>query len=414
MLADRVKNLKVSPTRRYSRLAEQVESNGTKVLKLSIGAPDLPAPELFFSSISSYPNKVMGYANSQGLKEMLQSQQKYYSKNNISFDLSEIFITSGAVEGIYFSLMSICDTSDNIIMLEPYYTNYGLITDVLGIDIHPVTTSIETNYSIPSLDILEKAVDGKTKAILISNPCNPTGRVYTKEELESIVQLAKKHNLVIISDEVYREFVFIDRKFISLYDFEEIREQLILLDSASKKYAVCAARIGSVATKNKEIASSVLKLCQMRLSAPTLEQYAVSSLINLDDSYFKNVSETYINRKNALENSLSKLPDIRFSTPEGAFYTLVTLPVEDADDFVVWTLTNFSDNNQTVLVTPSQDFYCTEGLGKNEIRISYCVNENVLIRSVELLDKALTVYPKSKRNRPEAHSCTVSMDYRAY
>lgn len=300
-----------------------------------------------------------------------------------------------------FSLLTLCDVGDAVVLAEPFYTNYKLVADLYGLDIQVVKTSIDNNYQIPSLEELESIITDKSKAILLANPGNPTGRVYTKDEMDRLVKVAKDHSLVIIADEVYREFNYTDRPFVSFASYADMDQQVILLDSASKKYAACGSRIGTLATKNKDIAASILKLCQMRLSAPTLEQFAVSSLHELDQSYFDDVAAKYDHRRRKLQAALEEIKDVQFSIPEGAFYTLVSLPMENAEDFVIWLLNDFEDNGETILPSPAEAFYATEGAGRNEIRISYCVSEDVLIRAVEILDKALDQYPKSFRNKKD-------------
>lgn len=397
MLSKRVQQLQPSPIRKYNGLAAKKEAEGVNVLHLNIGQPDIDAPDLFFEALNSYPSKNLPYASSQGINAMLEAQSKYYKRWGLDYKPEEIFITAGCSEAIQMCLVALCDRGDGVMVFEPYYTNYSMMTATLEIEVHAVTTSIDDNYAIPDMETLEKACKPNTKCILVNNPCNPTGHVFSKEEMQRVVDLAKEHNLIILADEVYREFNFSDHDFLSFADFDEVSNQVVLLDSASKKYACCGARIGSIATHNEEILDAVNRLCQTRLSVSTLEQYATAKLADLPDSYFDEVAGLYEARKTALKAALQKIPDVKFSDPEGAFYTLVKLPVDSADKFVGWMLGEFVDNNETVLPTPAEGFYSTPGLGVDEIRISYCIDEKVLARSVEIIDIALNKYPGSKR-----------------
>lgn len=393
MLSKRIQKLKVSPNRKYNSLAADAEKRGIKVNRLNVGQPDLEAPDLFFEAIHNYPERKLPYANSQGIRDMIQAQIRYYRERNLHYESDQIFISAGAAEGLIFSLLTVCDPGDGVLLIEPFYTNYELITDLIGIEIHPVTTSIANNYRVPSKEVMEKALKPNTRAILLSNPGNPTGRVYSREEMQTIHDLVVDNDLILIADEVYREFNFSGRDFISFADYPDLDQKLILLDSASKKYAACGARIGSLATKNPELAASILKLCQMRLSAPILEQVGVAALAELDENYFNPVTELYQRRKDVLLSSLKELENIRFSQPEGAFYTLVQLPLDNAEDFVIWLLKEFQYEGETILPTPAESFYSTHGLGRNEVRISYCIDEEILKKSITILAHALEEYP---------------------
>ncbi|MDY3052064.1 MAG: pyridoxal phosphate-dependent aminotransferase [Ndongobacter sp.] len=391
-IAERVRKLGVAPTRRYNKIVQDMEAKGIKVLKLSVGQPDIQVPERFFEAITAHTNHLLQYAYSPGIPEMRSAQRRYYQSRGLEFQEDEIFITSGATEALTFALLTTCDIGDSIVLIEPFYTNYALLTDVYGLQINAVSTSVETGYRIPEDDVLDAAVTENTRAILISNPGNPTGRVYTEEELERLIRFALRHDITLIADEVYREFNFSGRPFRSLASYPEIQNHLLLLDSVSKKYAACGARVGSISTKNPVYAEQLMKLCQMRLATPTLEQIGAAALSDLDEGYFAQIDALYRSRREALAQALSRIPNIRFSTPEGAFYSLVALPVEDAEDFVVWTLTNFSKQGETILTTPAEGFYFTPGLGRNEIRISYAVHVDILRRAISLLGEALQAY----------------------
>lgn len=391
-LSKRTETLQVSPTRKFTQLASQMEKKGKKILRLSVGQPDIEAPSLFFQAMASYPKRTLPYPPSQGLEGLRQAQSDYYKQYGIDYTKEEIFITSGATEAIIFSILSLCDPKDSVLVIEPFYANYKLIANILGNPVYAIPTSIKNNYEIPSLEEMEKALKPDTKVLLFSNPSNPTGRIYSKEELDRLAAFALKHDLFIISDEVYRELNLSGHPFHSMAAYEELKDQLILLDSASKKYAVCGARIGSIASKNKELTKNLMKLCQMRIATATIEQYAVSKCMEeLKEDYFQKVVQIYKKRKDLLNKRLKEL-HLAHSEPEGAFYTLVQLPVEDAEDFQTWLLEEFEDQNETILMAPALGFYLTENLGRDEVRISYCVEEKILERTMDILKIALEAY----------------------
>lgn len=392
-LSHRIEQLAISPTRRYLGLAQEVEASGTRVLRLSIGQPDIPAPNEYFEALGDLTRGTVPYPNAMGVPAMRKAQSDYYKQYDIDYSPDEIFITTGATEGITFAMQAVCDPGDSILLIEPYYTNYGMIAQMQDVETVAITTGVHDNYALPSLDSFEALYNERMRAILFSNPGNPTGRIYTQEELQTIVDFALKHDLYIISDEVYREFNFTDRPYVSMYDFEEIRDHLFLIDSASKKYALCGARVGSIATKNPALQEAMVKLCQMRLGCPHAEQMAVSKLINLDERYFDGVRELYRNRRDALREALEEAGTLQFSEPEGAFYTMIRLPVKSAEDYVVWLLKNFVIDNETVLLTPASGFYKTPGAGIDEVRISYCVDADILRRAIHIVAEGLKVYP---------------------
>lgn len=398
-IAKRVKELPVSPTRRYLGMAKAAEERGIKVIRLSIGQPDLPTPREYFEALRQIPEGTVRYPNATGIEEMRKAQQAYYARYGIQYAADDIFVTGGAMEGIRFAITATCNPGDAMLLIEPFYTNYQMITHLFGVHVRAVTARAEDNYTIPDESAFEAQYDENVRAILLSNPCNPNGRVYRREELETIVRFAKKHDLVVISDEVYREFNFTPHPFISLYDFEEIRDQLILLDSASKKYAACGTRIGTAATSNTELKQAFAKLCQMNLGVSASEQSAVSALSRIDERYHEGVREIYRARREAMLEVFREMPEIRYSDPEGAFYSLVKLPVDNAEKFIQWLLKDFSVDGETVLVTPAADFYYTPGFGDDEIRISYCVEKDDLVRALRIIQKGLAVYPGRKSHR---------------
>ncbi|MDD7592865.1 MAG: pyridoxal phosphate-dependent aminotransferase [Peptoniphilaceae bacterium] len=394
-LSNRIEQLAISPTRRYLGLAQEVEAAGTRVLRLSIGQPDIAAPNEYFEALGQLTRGTVPYPPAMGIPAMRKAQSDYYKKYGIDYAPEEIFITTGATEGITFAIQTLCDPGDAIMLIEPFYTNYGMIAQMQDVETVAITTSVHDNYSLPSLETFESLYSDNLRAILFANPGNPTGRVYTEEELQIIVDFALKHDLYVISDEVYREFNFTERPFVSMYDFEEIRDHLFLIDSASKKYALCGARVGSIATKNEYLKEAMVKLSQMRLGCPHAEQVAVAKLINLDDRYFDGVRELYRNRRDALREALEAVGTLEFSEPEGAFYTMIRLPVKNAEDYVVWLLKNFSIDHETVLLTPASGFYKTPGAGIDEVRVSYCVDADILRRAIHIVAEGLKEYPNN-------------------
>lgn len=392
--SNRINNMKQSPIRKLYPYANKIEEKGINVIRLNIGQPDIPTPKEFIDAINHYTVNILEYAPSQGIKKALETTQLYLHNYGLDFNLNEILITSGASEGIIFTIMTICDPDDEIITISPYYSNYNSFCNMSNVNLVSVDTKIEDNFRIPKIEEFEKVINKKTKAILISSPGNPTGRVYEKEEIDIIVNLAKKHNLFIIADEVYREFNFTDRKFISFAEYKEIENHVILIDSISKKYSACGARIGSVSSKNNEFMSQILKLAQARLSVSTLDQVGAGAMDIVDDEFVYKNRRIYKERRNVLAKALSKIPHIKYSNPEGAFYTLVKFPVEDAEDFILWTLNNIVVENSTVLLTPAESFYSKEGMGKNEARISYCVSKDKIELAGKILEEAVKKYPK--------------------
>ena len=389
----RIQGMEQSPIRRLVPYATAAKKKGLNVIHLNIGQPDIPTPYNFLEAVNEYSVSVLEYAPSQGIQRTLETVQLYLHNYGLDYDLDEIIITNGASEGLVFSILTVCDRGDEVLTFEPFYPNYLAFSQMGDVEIKSITTHLENNFALPSAEELRKHIGPKTKAILISSPGNPTGRVYTKEEIDGIVAVAKEFNLFILADEVYREFNFTDREFISFASYPEIQENVILIDSISKKYSACGARIGSLASKNKEFMGHVLKLAQARLSVSTLDQIGAGAMDIVDDEYVYENRRIYKTRRNILHRQLDKIPNIEYSLPEGAFYTIIKLPVLDAQDFIIWTIENIQINNDTILLTPAESFYTTPGLGKNECRLSYCVNDQMLIKAMEILKLALEKYP---------------------
>lgn len=393
-LSERILSMQESPIRKLVPIAEEAKRKGKKVYHLNIGQPDIETPDSFFKAIKSFDQKVLAYTNSQGIPELISSFINYYKKYDIHFEEDEILITNGGSEALLFALLAICDYGDEILIPEPFYTNYNGFGNSAGVKVIPITTRAEDGFHLPKKEVIVNLITDRTKAILLSNPGNPTGVIYTPEEINMIRDIAKENDLFIIADEVYREFVYDDFKYISFAHLDDIKDRVVIIDSVSKRYSACGARIGSIASKNKELIRQVLKLCQSRLCVATIEQIGASELVNVPDNYFKEVVEEYRKRRNVVYEALSKMEGVICRKPHGAFYVIVKLPIENAEDFVKWLLSDFDVDNETVMVAPAEGFYATEGLGKDEIRISYVLNENDLKKAMNILKEGLIEYKK--------------------
>lgn len=391
-LSQRIEKLKTSPIRKLIPYGEEATRKGKVVHHLNIGQPDIKTPLEFYDAVRSYFEPVLKYANSAGTPELIKEIRNYYLRRDMNYSIDDILVTSGGVEGISFALTAICDVGDEILIPEPYYANYNSFFNTLEINVNAVTTYAETGFHLPSIEEFEKKITPKTKAIMLSNPSNPTGTVYRKEEIEMIAQIAKKHNLYIISDEVYREFVYGDNKAISFGTFKEIEDRVILIDSISKRYSACGSRIGCVISKNKKLIQSIYKLCQARLCLPTLEMVGAAALYRIEDSYLEKVRKEYEKRRNVLYEELKEIEGVVVRQPEGAFYSVVKLPVDDTEKFAIWLLKEFELNGETVMITPVEGFYQTKGAGRDEIRISYAIDEKKIKEAVTILKEGLKKY----------------------
>lgn len=398
--SNRIEHMIASPIRKLVPIADRIRAQGVEVIPLNIGQPDIPTPPDFLNAVRSYDVNVLEYANSRGITRTLETTQLYLHNYGLDFTLDELLITNGASEGLSFSLACTCDPGDAILVIEPFYTNYRSIAESQGVRLIPITTSVENHFRIPGIEAFNTVYEPSMRAVLLSSPSNPTGRVYTREEMEIIVAFVKKHDLFLLADEVYREFNYTDRPFYSFMQFDEIRNQVVLLDSISKKYSACGARIGSIATKNADFMANALKLAQSRLSVSTLDQIGAGAMDIVDDQYVEDNRITYKTRRNILQRRLEKLSGVVAPTPEGAFYNILRLPVEDAEDFILWTLHNIRIDNTTILLTPAESFYSTPGMGRNEVRISYCIDETKIERAMDILEKALREYPRRTTQKP--------------
>lgn len=391
-LSKRLNSMQESPIRKLVPIAEQAKLQGKKVYHLNIGQPDIMTPEVFLKAIRDFDEEVIKYSFSQGEPKLIESIIDYYKTYDMDFEKDEILITNGGSEALLFALIATCDAGDEVLVPEPFYTNYNGFSLPVGVNVSPITTHAENGFALPSKEEIENLITDQTKAIMLSNPGNPTGVIYTDEEVNRIADLAIEHDLYIIADEVYREFVYDDFDYTSFGNIEKVKDRVIIVDSISKRYSACGARIGSFASKNKDLVKGVLKLCQSRLCVPTLEQIGATELYKVDQSYFIDVNTEYKKRRDIVFNALDAMDGVICKKPHGAFYIIAKLPVEDAEDFVIWMLKEFSDNNETVMFAPAEGFYATEGLGKDEIRIAYILNEKDLKRSMELLEMGLKEY----------------------
>ncbi|WP_027632138.1 pyridoxal phosphate-dependent aminotransferase [Clostridium hydrogeniformans] len=391
-ISKRIENMQFSPIRKLAPFAEEARKQGKKVYGLNIGQPDIETPKEFFEAVQSFDDKVLKYAGSQGVDKLIESFIEYYKGWNINFNKNELLITYGGSEAILFALMAICDVGDEILIPEPFYTNYNGFSESAGVNVVPFITKAEEGFHLPKKEEIVKNITDKTRAILVSNPGNPTGVVYTYEEVRLLADIAKEYDLYIISDEVYREFIYDDLKYTSTMYMEDIQDRVILIDSISKRYSACGARIGLVASKNTVLINQILKLCQSRLCVPTIEQIAAANLINTPESYFTKVKAEYERRRNIMFEGLMDIEGVICKKPTGAFYVVAKLPVENAEHFAKWLLTDYSYDNKTVMVAPAEGFYATEGLGKDEIRLSYCLNIDDLKDAMNILKNALSKY----------------------
>lgn len=390
-VSSRNKFLQESPIRKLVPFADEAKSRGIKVYHLNIGQPDIKTPEGMRNAYRNIPGTV-AYGPSAGLASYREKLAGYYRGKGINITADEVFITTGGSEAIIFSFMAALSPGDEVIIPEPFYTNYNGFAVMAGVKVVPVTTKIKDGFHLPSIEEFEKVRTDRTRAVLFSNPGNPTGAVFSREELEALIGFAKKHDLYIISDEAYREFTYGERKAVSILEFDDIAEHAVLIDSVSKRYSACGARIGTIISRNKKILEVVLKFGQARLCPPTIDQIAAEAAVDTPDDYFKEVNEEYKKRRDFAFNALSSIPGVTVRKPEGAFYMIVQLPVKDADHFARWLLSDFSLNGATTMVAPAEGFYATEGLGKNQIRLAYVLNINDLKAAVSILNEGLKKY----------------------
>tara|TARA_R110002051_G_scaffold313153_1_gene388948 strand:+ start:865 stop:2055 length:1191 start_codon:yes stop_codon:yes gene_type:complete len=381
-----------SPIRKLVPFAEAAKKRGTKVIHLNIGQPDIKTPKVALDAVKNNTLEVLEYSRTEGSEEYREKLAKYYAKYDIHVTAPEIIITTGGSEALAFVMGSIMDNDEEIIIPEPFYANYNGFATAAGVTVVPVISKIENNFALPPIEEFEKLITPKTKAILICNPGNPTGYLYSKEEIEKLAVIVKKHNLFLVADEVYREFTYEGKEHYSVLQVEGLEEHAIVVDSVSKRYSMCGARIGCLVSKNKEVIKTALKFAQARLSPPTFAQIASEAALETPQSYFDDVKVEYVARRNLLISELGKIQGLKVAKPQGAFYCIAELPIKDADHFAQWLLESFELNGETVMVAPAAGFYATEGLGKNQIRIAYVLDKESITRAVQILKAALEVY----------------------
>lgn len=382
-----------SPIRKLVPFAENAKKSGKKVYHLNIGQPDIHTPKIALDAISSFSNSVVEYSHSAGFESYRKGLSKYYQNIDINVSHSDLLITTGGSEALLFALNSCLDEGDEIIIPEPFYANYNGFSISSGVKVVPIATNIDDGFALPSIQEFEKLITGRTKAILICNPGNPTGYLYSKAELESLKEIVVKNNLFLIADEVYREFAYDGEKHHSILNISGIENHAIVIDSTSKRYSMCGIRVGCIVSKNKDVISTALKFAQARLSPPTFGQIAGEAALCTPQSYFDKVSKEYVDRRNVLVNGLNSIEGVICPKPKGAFYAIAQLPVDNADEFAKWLLEEFSFEGETIMVAPAAGFYSTINSGFNQVRIAYVLNKDSLKKAVQILKEALKVYP---------------------
>ena len=393
ILSEKAILMPASPIRKLVPYSEKAKTQGITVYHLNIGQPDIETPEVALNAVKNLDRKVIEYSHSAGFESYRNALSAYYVKNGIRVSPEDIIITTGGSEALIFGFMTTCNPGDEVIIPEPFYANYNGFAVTAGINVVPVTATIESGFALPPITEIEKKITSKTKGIVICNPGNPTGYLYSKEELEQLRDLVKKHDLFLFADEVYREFCYDGAVPFSVMNLEGIENNVIMIDSVSKRYSMCGARIGALICKNKEVMAAALKFGQARLSPPTIDQIAAEAALNTPQSYFDNVVHEYVQRRNIMIQGLNSIPGVFCPNPSGAFYCVAKFPVDDAEKFCQWLLEDFSYEGQTVMMAPANGFYATKGAGLQEARIAYVLNQEDLKKAVICLEKALEVYP---------------------
>ena len=392
-VSNKGKQMPESPIRKLVPYADIAKKKGHKVYHLNIGQPDIKTPEVAINAVKNIDIKVLEYSHSAGFESYRTKLSQYYKNHGLPIDVADIIITTGGSEALLFAMGSTMDVDDEIIIPEPFYANYNGFSTASGVKVVPVISTIDTGFALPPISDFEKLITSKTKAILICNPGNPTGYLYSQEEIQQLADLVKKHDLFLIADEVYREFIYDEtEKHYSVMNIPGIEENAIMIDSVSKRYSMCGARIGCIVSKNKEVMATAMKFAQARLSPPTFAQIASEAALETPQSYFDEVIEEYKDRRDTLIAELQKIEGVKVATPKGAFYCIAQLPIDNADAFAQWLLESYDLNGETVMVAPAAGFYSTPNVGLNEVRIAYVLKKEDLIRSVEILKEGIKVY----------------------
>ena len=392
-ISQKAMNMPASPIRKLVPYADAAKKKGIKIYHLNIGQPDIETPEVMMNAIKSTNIKVVEYSHSAGNESYRIKLANYYQKFNINVSANDIMITNGGSEALSFAFMTCFEKGDEVIIPEPFYANYNGFATAADVTIKPIKSTIETGFALPAISEFEKIITPKTKGIMICNPGNPTGYLYSKAELEQLRDLVKKYDLYLLSDEVYREFCYDGKEYVSVMHLDGIDNNVILLDSISKRYSACGARIGALISKNKEFMAAALKFAQARLSPPTFGQIGAEAALETPQSYFDQVQKEYVARRNFLVESINKIPGVLCPKPSGAFYCIARLPIDNSDKFCQWLLEEFSYKGQTVMMAPATGFYSTPGAGQNEVRLAYVLNLEDLKNAMECLAEAIKVYP---------------------
>jgi len=398
-LSKRALEMQASPIRKLVPLADQAKAKGIKVYHLNIGQPDIPTPHEFMDALRSYDQQVLAYGNSKGDAAYIKTLVAYYKHRGIEVEAKDVQVTTGGSEAIIFAMICVANVGDEIVVFEPFYTNYNGFAAMADVKLVPLTLAAETGFHLPPRATIEAAITPSTRAILVCSPNNPTGTVYTREEMEAIASIAKAHNLFVLSDEVYREFVY-EGKHTSIMDIDGIADRAILLDSISKRYSACGARIGCLVSKNHQVMEAALKMGQARLCSPSIEQFAAAQTLKIKDGYFEQMIEEYRLRRDTVYDELMKIPGVVCLKPKGAFYIMAKLPVADIEDFARWMLTDFSLEGATTMVAPGPGFYATPGKGNDEARIAYVLNVDDLRRAMRTLAKGIEAYRQAAPSPP--------------
>ncbi len=395
-ISNKGRQMPESPIRKLVPYAEKAKKKGVKVYHLNIGQPDIKPPEVAINAVKNVDIKVLEYSHSAGFESYRTKLSNYYKNHGLPIETADIIITTGGSEALLFAMGSTMDSGDEIIIPEPFYANYNGFSTASGVKVVPVISTIDEGFALPPIAAFEKLITPKTKAILICNPGNPTGYLYSESEILQLAEIVKKHDLFLIADEVYREFVYDENdKHFSVMNVAGIEEHAIMIDSVSKRYSMCGARIGCIVSKNKEVMTTAMKFAQARLSPPTFAQIASEAALDTPQSYFDEVIEEYKDRRDTLISELNKIEGVKVATPKGAFYCIAQLPVKNADDFAQWLLESYDFNGETVMVAPAAGFYSSPNVGLNEVRIAYVLKKEDLIKSVQILKEALKEYAKN-------------------
>ena len=382
-----------SPIRKLVPYAEQAKKKGKKVYHLNIGQPDIETPQVALDAVKNFSKQVVEYSHSAGFESYRKGLASYYKSLDINISYDELMITTGGSEALLFALNSCLDSGDEVIIPEPFYANYNGFSASAGIKVKPISTSINNGFALPPIEEFEKLITNKTKAILICNPGNPTGYLYSLEELETLRDLVKKYDLFLFADEVYREFAYDGNSHISVLNLDGLEDNAVVIDSTSKRYSMCGIRVGCIVSKNKDVINTALKFAQARLSPPTFGQVAGEAALSTPKSYFDDVTSEYVSRRDLLVDGLNQIPGVLCPKPKGAFYAIAELPVDNAEKFAQWLLEEFDYNNETLMVAPAAGFYSTDGEGYNQVRIAYVLNLDSLKKAIKCLEEALKLYP---------------------